>query len=137
MIEGPCCSHSIVAHHTVTGALPGTVIDAWACCDCGARFSRDLTLPTFQPEPSFLHDRNEALRAEVERLRAALHEICNTHQTGEDDCEELAHAIAYAALYPPPDNRDADPTPRAALDELAQMDQDLGLAGPTGESRNE
>ena len=67
-----CCAHSIVAHLTISGAEPGTLRDAWACCDCGARFSRDLMLPTFQPEASHLHLKLDALRAEVERLRAAL-----------------------------------------------------------------
>ncbi len=42
-----------------------------------------------------------ALRAEVERLRAALYAIATVDPTDEDDRNEQG-AIAYAALYPPP-----------------------------------
>lgn len=77
MSDGPCCAHSIVARLTISAAEPDMVMDAWACCDCGARFSRDLTLPTFMPELSHLHIKNEALRARVAELEAVIIEALN------------------------------------------------------------
>ncbi len=70
MSYGVACAHSIVAHRTISAATPGTVTDAWACCDCGARFSRDTNLPVFMPEASHLHLKLATANERVKELKA-------------------------------------------------------------------
>jgi hypothetical protein len=91
MSEQPACAHLIVAHTTVTASDGFKLMDAWACCDCGARFSRDLTLPTFMPEPSHLHGKLDALRAQLaavtrerDELKAHLVRVIGWHNAPSD-----------------------------------------------------
>ena len=70
------CSHGIVAHNKVSQAN-GAVSDAWACCDCGMRFMPDASLPTFAPEPSWLHKK---LVSCVEHEREACAKVCETFE---------------------------------------------------------
>lgn len=132
MSNEPCCAHSIVSRTSVRSAdFPGASFDAWACCDCGARFSRDLTLPTFQPEPSHLHTKLDALRARVAALEAAVARY-RDYEYVEAQHEETGrswfgaryniptrfHEVSNESGEPGPTARDADNkegTPNAKL----------------------
>ena len=94
----PCCAHSIVKHSLVNLG-GGRCSDAWHCCDCGTRFSVDISLPTFGPDRSHLHKKLDSLQAANAALEARVHKACiYLRQVGDDypgsSCQMWCHERA-------------------------------------------
>ncbi len=98
-IEGPCCAHQIVRLSPIPGPMPGTHMDAWACCDCGAQFAQQHGVKPMAPGPSHLHDKLAALRARVAELEVIAISICAGNclppfPCAQDGCPKRAHPSA-------------------------------------------